>query len=543
MRTNHSQRRVPRILSAAALIAALLLLFSSCRILRSADGEQTETDVRSETDVQTETAAPTEPETTETEPTVPAVDRTGEEIYRAHGELTPVNYDSPALLPRTADAGQGYIDGITFLCDSPFYWLKLFGLLSGGYDTTQVWTGPEGTMTLGFLDGFEILDPVDGALRTIPETVALRRPPVIMITVGINGVALWYEAEFREAYVRLIDWIRTASPDTEIILQSILPIAPSYAHWGEITNASITEANAWILEIAEDQGLHYLDTFSALLGEDGNIRSDLVQNDGLHENEEGLKTALEYIRTHALTVNTAKTETAPPAADRSGEEIYESHGELTPVNYDSPALLPLTADAGQGYIDGITFLCDSPFYALKVFEMLSGGYGTTQIWTGPEGTMTLGYLDGFEILDPYDNSLRTIPEALALHKPPVLMITLGINGVALWGEADFRAAYVKLIGDIRAASPDTVILTQSILPISPEYVNWGMFTNALITEANSWILEISEQYGLHYLDTYSALAGEDGNIRPEFVQIDGLHIRPEGLEAALSYIRTHAYLP
>ncbi|MBR3639886.1 MAG: hypothetical protein IKN50_04695, partial [Clostridia bacterium] len=209
------------------------------------------------------------------------------------------NYGSPALLPRTVDAGQDYIDGITFLCDSPFYWLKLFGLLSDGYDTTRIWTGPEGTMTLGYLDGFEILDPSDGALRTIPETAALRRPPMMIITVGINGVALWYEAEFRAAYVRLIEEIRTASPDTEILLQSILPIAPSYAHWGEITNASITEANAWILEIAEECGLHYLDTFSALLGEDGNIRSDLVQDDGLHANEEGLKLALSYIRTHA----------------------------------------------------------------------------------------------------------------------------------------------------------------------------------------------------------------------------------------------------
>ncbi|MBR3423248.1 MAG: hypothetical protein IKG80_02025, partial [Clostridia bacterium] len=194
-------------------------------------------------------------------------------------------------------------------------------------------------------------------------------------------------------------------------------------------------------------------------------------------------------------------------------------------------------------IDGITFLCDSPFYALKVFGLLSGGYDTTQVWTGPEGTMTLGYLDGFEILDPYDNALRTIPEALALHRPPVVMITLGINGVALWGEEEFKAAYVRLIDVIRAESPSSVILAQSIFPISPEYVNWGMFTNALITEANSWILEVAEQCGIRYLDTFSALAGEDGNIRPEYVQIDGLHVRPEGLEAALSYIRTHAFIP
>ncbi|MBQ7474910.1 MAG: hypothetical protein IJS78_03205 [Clostridia bacterium] len=292
-----------RFLIAAALLAALVALFSACRPTEPTPDAATGTEPPTETEARAETETETAEQETETEEpeTAPAADRTGEEIYLAHPELTPVNYASPALLPRTEDAGQSYVDGVTFLCDSPFYWLKLYGLLSGGYDTTQVWTGPEGTMTLGYLEGFGILDPVDGVLRTIPEIAALRRPPMMIITVGINGVALWDEDAFKEEYLRLIDEIGEASPDTEILLQSILPIAPSYAHWGEITNASITAANAWILEVAERRGLHYLDTFSALVGEDGNIRPELVKDDGLHANEEGLKLALGYIRTHAFT--------------------------------------------------------------------------------------------------------------------------------------------------------------------------------------------------------------------------------------------------
>ena len=300
-------RAAARLLTAALLSAALILLITSCGALRPADGaEPTVTAEATGTPAPTETAAQTEPETTgpqETDApaeTAPSADRTGEEIYLSHPELTPVDYDSPALLPLTEDAGQDYIDNITFLCDSPFTWLKLFGLLPGGQDTTQVWTGPEGTMTLGYLlNGFEILDPIDNELRTIPDAVALHKPPVIMITVGINGVALWNEEQFREAYLQLIDEIEAASPDTVILLQSILPIAPSYVHWGMITNASITAANAWILDIAGQRGLHYLDTFSVLVGEDGNIRPELVQSDGLHANEDGLDLALQYIRTHA----------------------------------------------------------------------------------------------------------------------------------------------------------------------------------------------------------------------------------------------------
>lgn len=316
MYLKNSRRHTARLLPAAALIAALLLIFSSCRDVGSPVGtaERTETAARtetvrsSETATQTETAEETVPETAAPEKTSPSADRSGEEVYKAHGELTPVDYDSPALLPRTEDAGQGYIDGMTFLCDSPFYWLKPFGLLSDGPDTTQVWTGPEGTMTLGYLYGFEILDPFDNTLRTIPDAVALHRPPMILITVGINGVALWDEAEFKGAYVDLINEIKAASPDTVILTQSILPIAPSYVHWGMITNATITAANSWILSVSEECGLHYLDTFSALVGKDGNIRPELVKDDGLHANEDGLKLALEYIRTHAYIPETDAAE-------------------------------------------------------------------------------------------------------------------------------------------------------------------------------------------------------------------------------------------
>ena len=226
------------------------------------------------------------------------IDRTAKEVYERHEELTPVNYDSPALLPICADRGQASVDSLVFLCDSPIYWLKLYGLLSDGYDTAQVWTGPEGTMTLGYLEGFQIVDPTDGALRTIPETAALRKPERILITLGINGVGLWGEEKFVASYKTLIDELQAASPDTEILLQSILPISPKYRYWGGITNATITAANSWILRIAQEYSLGYLDTFSVLVGEDGNIKSELVQEDGLHPNRDGLTKVLEYIRTH-----------------------------------------------------------------------------------------------------------------------------------------------------------------------------------------------------------------------------------------------------
>ena len=239
---------------------------------------------------------PVEKRTPEPEP---EIDRRAEPIYLAHPELTPVDYASPSLLPISDDAGEEYLDRITFLCDSPTYWLRPFGMLRGGTNTTQVWTGAEGTMTLAYLRGFRILDPYDNVERTIPEVAARRRPAILVIALGINGISFMDEAYFTREYTHLIDELQAASPGTQLILQAMYPISPSFRYWGDITNASITRGNAWILHIAEAYGLPYLDTFAALLGEDGNARPEWLMNDGLHPNREGLTQILTYIRTHA----------------------------------------------------------------------------------------------------------------------------------------------------------------------------------------------------------------------------------------------------
>lgn len=227
-------------------------------------------------------------------------DRSAAPIYEANPTFTPVDYDSPALLPPSEDMGQAYMDSIVFLCDSPTYWMKPFGLLSGGEESTQIWTGPEGTMTLAYQSSYNILDPYDGVERPIREVVALHKPQRLVIAVGINGISFMDKEYFMEEYTDLVTSIQEISPDTTLILQSIYPITPAYRYWGSITNALITEANSWILEIAEEYGCSYLDTFSVLVGENGNAKPELMRNDGLHPNKEGLELVLTYIRTHGV---------------------------------------------------------------------------------------------------------------------------------------------------------------------------------------------------------------------------------------------------
>lgn len=235
--------------------------------------------------------------------------------------------------------------------------------------------------------------------------------------------------------------------------------------------------------------------------------------------------------------------TPAPTPDSSAAYIYEQNPELTPVDYSSSAILPPSSDAGQEYIDGITFLGDSTSYGFIFYGSLSGGKDTKQVWTGFRGTMTLSYQSTVGIKDPTDGSEKTIRQCVEQYKPEYMIITLGLNGVSFMDEEYFKTEYKSLVSDIQSLSPDTKLILQSIYPISPLYVHWGSITNEMITAANSWILQIAEENGCPYLDTYSALADAEGNLKPELDSGDGIHLNPNGLNAVLQYIRTHAYIP
>ena len=229
----------------------------------------------------------------------PSADRSKEYIYKNHPEFTPVNYDSPALLGLTKDAGTTYRDKLYFICDSPTYWMWPYGLLGGGKDTKQIWTGPERTQTLAYQKTYKILDPFDNKEKLIIDVVREHKPEYIVIAMGINGIAIMDDQSFIDEYTDLVTKIQLASPKTNILCSSIYPITKKYQYWGAITNVSITKANSYILKIAEETGTHYIDTFAAIIGDDGEAKKEFMRDDGLHPNEEGLKAILDYIRTHA----------------------------------------------------------------------------------------------------------------------------------------------------------------------------------------------------------------------------------------------------
>lgn len=251
------------------------------------------------------------------------------------------------------------------------------------------------------------------------------------------------------------------------------------------------------------------------------------------KNEENTETTTAETETE-ITEETTVQRAEP---DTSALSVYEACG-YTPLDYSSPALLTETEPADDEYMDSIVYLCDSTLYWLG----RRGFVHEDQIWTGKEMTQTLAYQSTFEIYDPYDGVERPIREVARLHKPKRMIICLGTNGIDWMSPDDVYNEFCDLVNGINNVSPHTVIILQSILPMSPKMYTWSgaSFDNKKITACNAMILKAAEDKGLAYLDTYSALVGDDGLIKPEYSE-DGLHPTPAGQQVIMDYIRTHKY--
>ena len=123
--------------------------------------------------------------------------------------------DPSVTLGETTDMGQEYIDSMIFLGDSRTYHMKNRGVLSGGKETKQTWSGynpktngPSATLMLdSMIHKTTIYHELDGTAKTVAEAVAAEKPKYIVISLGFNGLAKMKENNFIIYYGKLIDSI------------------------------------------------------------------------------------------------------------------------------------------------------------------------------------------------------------------------------------------------------------------------------------------------------------------------------------------------
>jgi len=188
------------------------------------------------------------------------------------------------------------------------------------------------------------------------------------------------------------------------------------------------------------------------------------------------------------------------------------------------------------------FLGDSTTAHMLSRAPLKDGKRSVQIWATKERYLNLdSRITYAKILLPETGEEMTIAEAARSKKPPYLVITLGVDYGVYYYRNDlekFRFYYEKLLDAIKEASPDTVMLLQSIFPVGK---GSPVITNGMIDNANLTVRKIAETRGLHFVDVAPLLRDEEGFLREEYVfSEDGIHLTQEAYQVIISHLAAFA---
>ena len=232
-----------------------------------------------------------------------------------------------------------------------------------------------------------------------------------------------------------------------------------------------------------------------------------------------------------------KTPSAPVEQPSSevlvpGEEDISDHYQ---INETSSALLPETADAGEDYQKETLFIGDS-----NTVRLYANGLVSLQQFCAKEGIGTHAALNEGIVTFKKDSSTYTIAQAVAKMKPRRVVIMLGTNDNGMAVE-EFINNYTALVQAIQESYPYTDIIVNTVPPVPANHANYPHMDQTKIDDFNMALLSMCEQMGLKFLNSAEALKDANGYGREDYYQSGDIHLKPAGLKALLSYLRTHAY--
>jgi lysophospholipase L1-like esterase len=189
------------------------------------------------------------------------------------------------------------LDRVTFFGDSTTAHLAV----RGGIPKTRVWSGPAGTVLFESVNRVKCVHLHEESCDlTLAEAAARKKPPILVITLGVSGGAGMLSRErFTEIYREMLLSVQKASPETQIFVQSMLPLSDrSVKHYKRLTKEAVAEANLWIRALCMQMRIPYIDTHALLIDpKTGYLKPEYQNDEYMHLTSAAYKVVLENIRT------------------------------------------------------------------------------------------------------------------------------------------------------------------------------------------------------------------------------------------------------
>ena len=194
------------------------------------------------------------------------------------------------------------VDRMTFFGDSTTAHLAL----RGGIPKERVWSGAGSTVLFETVNAVKCVHlQKENRDVTIAEAVRCKKPQILVITVGVSGGAgrLTKDA-FVGIYRELLLSVQGASPETKILVQSLLPLSDrSVKHYKRLTKEAVLQANAWLRELCGEMRIDYVDTHTKLIDPDtGYLKPEYQNDEYMHLTAAAYEVILENLRSYARKI-------------------------------------------------------------------------------------------------------------------------------------------------------------------------------------------------------------------------------------------------
>lgn len=228
-------------------------------------------------------------------------------------------------------------------------------------------------------------------------------------------------------------------------------------------------------------------------------------------------------------------EPSAPAVAVTEEPVAKPTSEPTPEPTPDPEPTPARAEF---ILDNIIFLGDSTTYGLGYYDIVDD----MQVWTPKSGTLTLDMWNYSTIVYPETGEELLLTDLLGRKQPDYLCITLGVNGVSFMNEDYFKQVYTELVEAVQKLCPDTVIILNSIYPVTDGYEAKGNgINNTKISAANGWVESVADTCGVHFLNSAPNIMNASGDLPDEYTNGDGLHLNPTSFQIVIDFLLSQDY--
>lgn len=145
----------------------------------------------------------------------------------------------------------------------------------------------------------------------------------------------------------------------------------------------------------------------------------------------------------------------------------------------------------------------------------------------------------------YKDLINNLEDRVYKYNPTKVFLLIGTNDMAFTDvtNEDLVDHIIEICDEIQKNREKTKIYVESIYPVNRrtdnDVVDLGMVLgryNDRIQEINKLLKEKVEENNYTYIDMYSKLEDEDGNLKVDYT-IDGLHMSDEGYEVITSEIK------